>query len=390
MPVVGPKIGATQTGTDGFNYVYSNSIYASGAWTLVDGQTATGVSLNSTYKVSTFISTDTYTTANGAWVDKGPIQQQQTQNPPTSVSAPALASTQGYNSQTQVYETMANSLSSGDNYLILYGNFAPSGNTISINGQAIGNNPTIAQSASQINIPLNLITFAGSSFTVSVSNTGGISQDLTIQVASAVTIGISQADAAAFITNLYATVLNRQPDASGLSYYVGELTSGAKTEDQVQAEFITNAATELTQDIQNIILQANTASYGSLNSYQQQTLTAYLTSNPNSLTSQNFLTFTPGSIFAWSLGMGASTSLNATAKSLGFTTYDSIQGMFTKQQPPTALAPSLSSTQGYDSQTQTYDATANTISSTDDYLILFGNFSASGNTILINGKVISR
>ena len=48
-PVQGPQIGDTKTGSDGFSYVFSNSIYPTGAWTLVDGQTKT--ENGQTYKV---------------------------------------------------------------------------------------------------------------------------------------------------------------------------------------------------------------------------------------------------------------------------------------------------------------------------------------------------
>ncbi|MCL5775107.1 MAG: hypothetical protein M1333_02750, partial [Patescibacteria group bacterium] len=39
--VQAPQIGETKTGTDGYQYVFSSSIYSTGAWTLVDGQTKT-------------------------------------------------------------------------------------------------------------------------------------------------------------------------------------------------------------------------------------------------------------------------------------------------------------------------------------------------------------
>ena len=59
-----PKIGDTQKGSDGYDYVFSNSIYPTGAWTLVDGQTKTENGV--TYKVQ-----------GGTWVAQAQTQTNQ-------------------------------------------------------------------------------------------------------------------------------------------------------------------------------------------------------------------------------------------------------------------------------------------------------------------------
>ena len=305
--------------------------------------------------------------------------------PAPAAVAPTISGIQGYDAATNQYTD--NTHVTAGKYLILYGNFsANQDNQATIDGQTAD---ITYQSASQINILLDA-GLASGNHAVIVSNSGGTSSQnsfiIPAQTPTAPT-GISQADATTFVANLYTTVLNRQPDTSGLSYFVGELTSGSKTEDQVQAEFMADAATELAQDAQNVIPQANTTSYGSLNSYQQQALTTYLTNNPNALTSQNFSTFAPGSIFAWALGMGTSTTLNAAASSLGFTTYNSDQNLFTKQQtPPPAqtTAPTISGIQGYDATTNQY---TNNVATAGKYLILYGSFSAnSDNQVQIDGQ----
>ena len=103
-----------------------------------------------------------------------------TGNPTTA--APVLNSAQGFNSVTNVYETKANTLSAADTYLILYGNFASAGNSILINGQALADDLSILQTATQINIPLSLITAIGQTLTVSVSNSNGNSQSLNVSL----------------------------------------------------------------------------------------------------------------------------------------------------------------------------------------------------------------
>ena len=85
--------------------------------------------------------------------------------------------------------------------------------------------------------------------------------------------------------------------------------------------------------------------------------------------------------------MGTSTSLNLTAKSLGFISYDSDQGLFVKQttQPPASqTAPTISGIQGYDSTTNSY---TNGTAVAGRYLILYGSFSANNdNQVLIDGQ----
>lgn len=82
--------------------------------------------------------------------------------------------------------------------------------------------------------------------------------------------------------------------------------------------------------IQQIITQANVLQYSSLTSDEKNALYAYLSANGSALINQNFQTFAPGSVFAWALGMGTETTLNAAAKSLGFTTLNPLTVMFVK------------------------------------------------------------
>lgn len=82
--------------------------------------------------------------------------------------------------------------------------------------------------------------------------------------------------------------------------------------------------------MQQIISQANVLLYSSLTSDEKGALFAYLSVHPSALIDQPFQTFAPGSVFAWALSMGTSTTLNAAAKSLGFTTYNPVAGVFVK------------------------------------------------------------
>ncbi len=82
--------------------------------------------------------------------------------------------------------------------------------------------------------------------------------------------------------------------------------------------------------ILQIISQANVLPYGSLTSNEQIDLTNYLAVNRTALIDQNFQVFAPGSVFAWSLSMGTSTTLNSQAQSLGFTTLNPLTFMFVK------------------------------------------------------------
>lgn len=80
--------------------------------------------------------------------------------------------------------------------------------------------------------------------------------------------------------------------------------------------------------VQQIITQANTIMYSSLTSDEKNALNAYLIANGSALINQHFQYFAPGSVFAWALGMGTDTTLNAAAKSLGFTTLNPVSGVF--------------------------------------------------------------
>jgi hypothetical protein len=92
--------------------------------------------------------------------------------------APVLNATQGYNPATGAYETAANKIAAGDTYLVLYGSFASSGNTVLINGQAWSADNVKYQSTNQINILLG--SFENTSFGIAVSNAGGASGSLNV------------------------------------------------------------------------------------------------------------------------------------------------------------------------------------------------------------------
>jgi len=91
-----------------------------------------------------------------------------------TITEPVLTAAQGYDSSTGVY---TNNIASSGKYLILYGNFAASGNTVLINGQSAN---IIAQTINQINVLLG--SLSGSSIGVSVSNSGGQSQILDVAI----------------------------------------------------------------------------------------------------------------------------------------------------------------------------------------------------------------
>ncbi|PIR96523.1 MAG: hypothetical protein COT92_00640 [Candidatus Doudnabacteria bacterium CG10_big_fil_rev_8_21_14_0_10_42_18] len=82
--------------------------------------------------------------------------------------------------------------------------------------------------------------------------------------------------------------------------------------------------------VNDVVKSANTILWTHLSEAEQDAVKVYLQSNSSALTEKDFSTFTPGSVFAWALGMGTSTSLNDAGKSLGFTTYEN--GQFAKVQ----------------------------------------------------------
>lgn len=85
----------------------------------------------------------------------------------------------GYNSSTQQYEGTFNVLHAGDNYLIIYGSFTASGNTVSINSQAVPGGNIIYQGTQQINLSLTGLSY-GSSFALAVTNASGTGKPVTI------------------------------------------------------------------------------------------------------------------------------------------------------------------------------------------------------------------
>ncbi len=96
-----------------------------------------------------------------------------------AIAAPTITGAQGYDPSTGSY---TNSIVTAGKYLILYGNFTASGNTVSINGQNVSPD---AQTTNQINVPLSSVNLAGlSSINVTVSNSGGTSQSLNLQVST--------------------------------------------------------------------------------------------------------------------------------------------------------------------------------------------------------------
>ena len=104
----------------------------------------------------------------------------------TETSAPTLTSVQGYNPSTSVYETTQNILKTGDTYLLLYGTFASSGNSVNVNGQALPVSDLTYQSSTQINVFLGS-SYANTSFTVSVTDTNGTTAPITVNGSSSVT-----------------------------------------------------------------------------------------------------------------------------------------------------------------------------------------------------------
>ena len=93
------------------------------------------------------------------------IQTPSTTTP--TISALSLTAAQGFDPSTKVY-TSGNVAS--NKYLILYGNFAASDNTVTINGRAVPTGNITYQSVSQINILLGDLT-GQTSLNLAVSNT---------------------------------------------------------------------------------------------------------------------------------------------------------------------------------------------------------------------------
>jgi hypothetical protein len=407
---------------------------------------------------------------------------------PTATSAPAetaptISGIQGFDAATGQYLN-GNNITAGK-YLVLYGSFsANNDNQVSIDGQqAI----VTAQTQNQINIQLDA-DLASGNHNVTVSNGGGTSAAGVFSVTAPVVqapvvtqITVSGTPAAGTAGQSYSASLSATNGngnytwsitgnlPTGLTFNNGQITGiptqsgnftftvtagdGVNTPgSQIYtlqiapapiatptAPTISNPApvTVTAARVQQIITGANTIAYGSLSSAEQSALASYLTDNPTALTGQNFTTFAPGSVFAWALGMGTGTSLNLTAQSLGFTSYDSGQELFVEQtvQTPSAPAPAATSTvtaptisgpasviqtstsispapapvstptnqtapvtqqvtiptqtaaitgtQGFNPAT---DAYTDSVAVANTFLVLYGTFDASGDTVAIDGQ----
>lgn len=59
----------------------------------------------------------------------------------------------------------------------------------------------------------------------------------------------SAADAQAFVTSIYSKALAREPDAGGLAYWSGQLSSGAVTADQIVLNVIQGAHLDILNDL---------------------------------------------------------------------------------------------------------------------------------------------
>ena len=94
-----------------------------------------------------------------------------------AAGAPAISYTQGYNPSSGLYENIDNTMQGEDTYLVLYGAFAASGNTVYVNGNALAPGSVPFQSATQINVSLGT-NYDSVPFTVSVSDAAGTSASL--------------------------------------------------------------------------------------------------------------------------------------------------------------------------------------------------------------------
>ena len=224
--------------------------------------------------------------------------------------APTITGAQGYDPVTGSY---TNNLITAGKYLILYGNFAASGNTVQINGQ---NLTPDAQTTNQINVPLSGINLSGlSSITVTVSNAGGASQSLNVQVSTPA------------------------PTVKQI------IVSGALSDGTVDQNYSANF----------------TASNGNGNyNWSAQGLPADLDINQTTGTISG--TWTAAGYF--NVTVTASDGVNTAAS----------QNFSLQINAPAAVAPTISGVQGYDATTGSY---TNGTAVAGKYLILYGNFSAN-------------
>ena len=88
-------------------------------------------------------------------------------------AAPVITGIQGYNAANGAY---TNGVVTSNQYLILYGTFTSSGNSVSINGQAVSASSITAQTDNQINVLLGDLTTGPASLSVTVTDANGTSQ----------------------------------------------------------------------------------------------------------------------------------------------------------------------------------------------------------------------
>jgi hypothetical protein len=129
-------------------------------------------------------------------------------SPQVTGSNPSISSVQGYNPTTNVYESNAGVVNAGDTYIILYGTFDVSGNTVSINGQALSASDIAYQNSTQINAIIGS-GYAGAPFTVSVSNAQGISE-VNVNASSKASLGSTKGQ----------TITTQLSDSNGNTYGV--------------------------------------------------------------------------------------------------------------------------------------------------------------------------
>jgi len=159
----------------------SGTLYAGDSFTAVNEVAGQSVDGNNLWWVS---SLGNYVWSGGTSVVGGGLSPRST---PTG--APSITSAQGFNptaGATSAYEAAMGIVNTGDTYLILYGSFASSGNTVAINGQALPAGALTYQTSTQINVAIGS-SYAGVPFTVTVSDANGASLPIGVNGATVAT-----------------------------------------------------------------------------------------------------------------------------------------------------------------------------------------------------------
>ena len=158
----------------------SQTLYAGDTFTAVNEVVGQDVDGNDLWWVSSF---GNYVWSGGTTSEGIPTGSSPSQPRSSSPTAPVITAIQGFNAATGVYSA---GVVASNQYMVIYGTFAASGDTVFLNGQAVAASAIAYESANQINVALGDLTAGPATLTVTVGDSAGTSAGATVGVNGAV------------------------------------------------------------------------------------------------------------------------------------------------------------------------------------------------------------